>query len=253
MKAWKIASSFGATVLSFTMLAIYDMYAVMVAVPGRVTWGKAGFTGAVSNAVSNTLGFHAFTGGALRYHLYVKNGLSAGEVARIVALSGAGIVFGFAGVVDLSLLTSGSFPKLLIGVILAACIFIAVYLLKETPRKISFKKWFFILPDRKSLLQQIIIGIIEMGAVITALYVLMPSQNIEFSSFALLYISATVLGIVSGSPGGIGVFEATMLSAYPDNKAEVLAALLLYRIIYNLIPFGLAVAAVLISEYYKPG
>jgi uncharacterized membrane protein YbhN (UPF0104 family) len=53
-----------------------------------------------------------------------------------------------------------------------------------------------------------------------------------------------VLGIVSHAPGGLGIFEVAMLAGSPaQGRAGILAALLLYRIIYNLCPFLLAVAA----------
>ena len=63
-------------------------------------------------------------------------------------------------------------------------------------------------------------------------------------AFVVLFVSATLLGIVSHVPGGLGVFEATMLAAAaPTARAQVLAALLAYRAIYNLLPCALALLA----------
>ena len=40
------------------------------------------------------------------------------------------------------------------------------------------------------------------------------------------------------------VFEATVRAAFPSARhADVLAALLLYRLLYNLVPFGIACIA----------
>ena len=67
--------------------------------------------------------------------------------------------------------------------------------------------------------------------------------RIDFSTFAATYVFACVLGIASNAPGGIGVFEAAMIKVVPvTSEAELLASLLLFRVIYYLIPFVLALA-----------
>jgi glycosyltransferase 2 family protein len=74
--------------------------------------------------------------------------------------------------------------------------------------------------------------------------VLLPeSHRLDFFTFAAVYVFACALGIASYAPGGIGVFEATMLKALPVPSQEgLLASLLLFRIIYYLVPFVLALA-----------
>jgi hypothetical protein len=48
---------------------------------------------------------------------------------------------------------------------------------------------------------------------------------------------------VSNAPGGIGVFEAAMLKAVPVASEEaLLASLVLFRVIYYLVPFLFALA-----------
>ena len=67
------------------------------------------------------------------------------------------------------------------------------------------------------------------------------SQAPEFAHFAVMYIAVTLLGVASNTPGGIGVFEAGMMSALgASGHAGILTALLLYRVIYNLVPFAIA-------------
>ncbi len=76
------------------------------------------------------------------------------------------------------------------------------------------------------------------------LYVLLPAHTpIDFPTFAATYVFGAILGIVSHAPGGIGVFEATMLKFVPaPSEEKMIAALLLFRIIYYLVPFVLALA-----------
>jgi uncharacterized membrane protein YbhN (UPF0104 family) len=106
------------------------------------------------------------------------------------------------------------------------------------------------LPPGRVAILQMTIGAVEMAAAIGALYLLMPpDMTLPFADFSALYISAVLLGIASHTPGGIGVFEATMLSLTgTHDKAAILAALLLYRLVYNLLPFALALCALGWSE-----
>jgi uncharacterized membrane protein YbhN (UPF0104 family) len=91
-------------------------------------------------------------------------------------------------------------------------------------------------------LAQMGMGAIEMASAIGALFVLMPGYaGISFPAFSTLYIGAVLLGIASHAPGGIGVFEAAMLAVVDrQNSSGMVAALLAYRLIYNVAPFLLA-------------
>ena len=58
-------------------------------------------------------------------------------------------------------------------------------------------------------------------------------------------MGAVLVGIASHAPGGLGVFETIMLAAFPAAaRADLLAALLCYRLTYGLLPFALAGVAV---------
>jgi hypothetical protein len=67
-----------------------------------------------------------------------------------------------------------------------------------------------------------------------------------------VYVFGSLLGIVSNAPGGIGVFEATMLKTIPaQSEAALFASLLLFRIIYYLVPFVFALALLGAHESVK--
>ena len=71
---------------------------------------------------------------------------------------------------------------------------------------------------------------------------LMPEgMNLGFTTFLAIYVLAAMLGIASNAPGGIGVFEATILIALSYLPREsVLGSLLLFRVCYYVVPFALA-------------
>jgi hypothetical protein len=72
----------------------------------------------------------------------------------------------------------------------------------------------------------------------------MPAQpGIDFVSLAVVFILATLLGFASHAPGSLGVFDAAMLVALPQfGREQMLATLLVFRILYFLIPFGISIS-----------
>src|SRR3546814_13528318 len=78
------------------------------------------------------------------------------------------------------------------------------------------------------------ISVVELVFSATALWYLLPHSAIGFPSFLAFYAIAITLGIISHVPGGLGVFEATLLLAYsgslPVDRLD--GALVLYRGIY---------------------
>ena len=256
LSARKVAASIACTAVSFAMLALFDVLAARTAVPGRVSAARAAFAGAVSLGVSNTLGFHALTGGAVRYRIYAASGLSAGDVARIVALAGLGVGLGFAVVITGTLCWQpllshgwGRLPGALLLVLLAALLL----WLRRRPRTLRLWRWTLVFPAAGTAALQMLLGGVEMLAAIGALYVLLPAGVAPpFVDFLPVYVGAVLVGLASHSPGGLGVFETIMLAAFPAAaRADLLAALLCYRLTYGLLPFaqaGMALGAFELRE-----
>jgi len=89
------------------------------------------------------------------------------------------------------------------------------------------------------------LGAVASGTALGALYVLLPSDLAPpFDVFAVGCIAAVILGVVSHAPGGLGVFEASMIAILSARgRSDLMAALLLFRLSYNLLPFSLAMLA----------
>ena len=100
------------------------------------------------------------------------------------------------------------------------------------------------LPSARLTLLQILIGVVDLGFCALAMYLLMPAQpGIDFVSLAVVFILATLLGFASHAPGSIGVFDAAMLVALPEfGREQLLATLVVFRILYFLIPFGISIS-----------
>jgi uncharacterized membrane protein YbhN (UPF0104 family) len=84
-----------------------------------------------------------------------------------------------------------------------------------------------------------------------AMYVLVPNEpHMQFIDIAVIFITATLLGFASHSPGGLGVFDAAMLIALWEFDAEeLLAGLLIFRLLYYILPFTMALAVLGIREF----
>jgi len=96
----------------------------------------------------------------------------------------------------------------------------------------------FKLPGPLLTLGQMALGVIDVCSASAALYVLLPkSATIGYPTFATLYVFAAMLGIASHAPGGLGVFEATILQGVGGDSDALLASLLLFRGIYYVAPF----------------
>ncbi len=119
-------------------------------------------------------------------------------------------------------------------------------------------KWKVTLPGGPLTLLQILIGIVDLSCCALAMYTLLPSEpHLGFVTLAVIFVSATLLGFASHSPGGLGVFDAAMLVAlWQMDKEQLLAGLLLFRLLYYIVPFTLALIILggreLILNFYPP-
>lgn len=247
------------TAVSFTALASYDVFAARIVAPGRVSVGRAALAGAAANAVSNTLGFPAVTASAVRYRLYRAVGLGWADITRIISLTAGAIALGFATMLAAALVLSPVFDstatamhKCIAGVALTAVLALLLLWLARRRRRIAAFGFQLVLPRARLVALQMGIGGIEMAAAVGALYILLPAGIApSFAIFSVAVIVAVVLGIVSHAPGGIGVFEATILALLGGHaRTETLAALLLYRLLYNIVPFLIAVVSFALFEGY---
>src|SRR5262249_9405076 len=111
-------------------------------------------------------------------------------------------------------------------------------------RQLGQNGWKVVLPSARLTLVQMLIGVVDLGFCATAMYLLMPAQpHTDFVSLAVVFILAVLLGFASHAPGSLGVFEAAMLVALPQyGREQLLATLLVYRVLYFIIPFAIAIS-----------
>ena len=249
----QILSACGLAALSYLALTGYDGLALKQ-LRTRVRYGRTALASFASYAVSFTLGFPLITAGTVRYWVYSQVGLTASKVASLTVIAGVTFWLGMALVIGVTLLlrnetispvdhfAPGINSLIGIGVIVALLVYLAWVSMKR--RKTRLQGFRLELPGFRLTLGQIALGVIDLCSAAGVLYVLLPEpHHVDFLTFAAIYVFACILGIVSHAPGGIGVFEATMLKFVPVSSQEaMLASLLLFRFIYYLLPFVLALS-----------
>lgn len=251
------------TIISFAAVAFYDVVAVETIAPGRIPRRVSVLAGAAGYAISNALGFSLLTGGALRYRVYAAQGIELADIGRIVGTSWFAIWFAFAIMAAIAMVAEpGQIPwlatlgpelDLAIGLVVLLGIAVLVVWLSRGERTLGFGRISLRLPSSRGALVQIAAGLIDLAAAAACLYVLLPAGSVgSFSAFILVYVVAVILGIVSHAPGGIGAFEATIIAGLGlGNNSEALAGLVVYRIVYTLLPFAVAVLGLVVSEIHR--
>jgi glycosyltransferase 2 family protein len=241
-------------------LTFYDLFALRTIGRNDVPYRVAALAGFTSYSVGHNIGASVLTGGAVRYRIYSAWGLDAIAVAKVCFIAGLTFWLGNATVLGLGISfapqAASSIDQLPPSINRAFAILILIVLAAYVAwvwrgqRTIGRSGWQVTLPDGPLTLLQIGIGIIDLAFCALAMYMLVPDDpNIGFVSLAVIFVSATLLGFASHAPGGIGVFDAAMLVAlWQFEKEELLAGLLVFRLLYYIVPFALSLVILGVRE-----
>lgn len=256
---FRIGFSLILMVVNYIILVGYDWLALK-AIHKKLPLPKVGLVSFVGQAVSYNFG--ALLGGtSVRYRFYSAWGFSISEIVRLVlmlavtfwvgALGLCGIIFIWAPpVIPDELLQNMPIKDVrILGIILSAvaCSYLALCFCIRKPIHIFGKE--FVFPTPKIAIAQCIVAGIDIVAACACMYVLLPEDiGVGFMEFLPSYLMAQVAVVLTHIPGGVGIFELVILELTHTTKTQaVFAAVLLFRLIYYIIP--LLAAAVLLAIY----
>ena len=233
----------------YLVLSLYDCLALKY-VGGHVSWWKWMLAGMLGFAISNNAGHAVVSGGAIRYRLYTRWRIRAGDIVKMLTFSGFTYFLGASAIVVIgyfliphSLFDNSVGLSVGLNAMFAFCLasllayFITTIIFDNKSIKIG--KLRFQVPTTRTAVTQTILGIGDSVLAGLVLYFCMiPFVDIPFTTFIGLFVIAQSTGVFSQVPGGIGVFESIFLVALPDSidKANIFGALLAYRIIYYVLP-----------------
>jgi phosphatidylglycerol lysyltransferase len=239
------------TCAGYGCLTLYDALAVRFA-GARVPYPRVALISFMGYAIGHNIGLNSISGGAVRYRAYTALGLSAKQIATIIAFGTLTFFLGASVLLGLSLLSnagmSGSvlhvhaWLALVAGGLLLVAVAAYLWLVCTRHAPIKFRKFEIPVPKPRVAFAQIGISCVDMLCATSVLYVLLPREAaIGFFAFAGVYLLALAAGAVSNVPGGIGVFEFVLLLLMPAvPKDRLLGALIAYRAIYYFGPFAIA-------------
>lgn len=250
------------TVAAYLCLAGYDWSALRyigrpLPVPVVLTGGMMAY------AFGNSIGLTAVTGGAVRWRFYSGLGLAGRDIAAVSAFAAVsfGISATLVGLIALAFhpqalvttlpLDPATLRALAIGGALA--IVGPLFWASLCGCRVGIGRHCLRVPSPRLLGAQLLFGVGDICLSGLVLYLLLPGQPPDFSIFLAVFAAATMAGVISHVPGGVGVFETVLIAALPGatDMQEIAAALLLFRVIYYLLPFCLALAMLSAFEAWR--
>ncbi|HVH13321.1 MAG TPA: lysylphosphatidylglycerol synthase domain-containing protein, partial [Longimicrobium sp.] len=246
------------TALNYAVLCGFDLLAFRY-VGQRLTQWKVAVTSFIGYAVANNVGFAIISGTSVRYRFYSRWGLSGADISRIVVFYTGTFWLGFLVLAGWSMVADPH-PGLrdllgptLVSVTGWALLTIAVaYVVAAGVRRepIPLWKWHVPVPPLRMVAMQYLLSTIDWALAAGVFYVLLPRTELTFAEFLGAFLAAQLLGLVSHVPGGVGVFEGTMvvlLQKYLPLE-QVVSSLVIYRLIYYIIPLGVALVILVMDE-----
>ncbi|QCJ00312.1 lysylphosphatidylglycerol synthase domain-containing protein [Agrobacterium larrymoorei] len=248
------------TLVAYAALAGYDRIALQH-LKRKVGWLFITLTSFTTYALSHNVGASVFSGAVVRYRAYTSKGLSASEVGILVALCTFTFAIGTIMLIGFILVYEPNITERFVdilpveastttGILLLAIVALYVIgsLLRLRPLKIGSFTLFY--PAPKLVAQQLVIGPIELiGAAGIIYYALPDVGNPGFMVILGIFLISFSAALISHAPGGLGVLELVFVMGLPEmNPADVIAALLVFRLFYLIIPFVIGLFIILFFE-----
>ena len=255
------------TLVAYAALAWYDRIALLHLGVHHISWFFVSVCSFTTYALSHNIGASVFSGALVRYRAYTSKGLSAPQVAVLVALCsftfGLGTILlgGFVLTINPGLLSrlegaglhnwlTNPTTARILGLALLG--FVALYVVGSLMhlKPITIFKFRLDYPRPAVMVRQLVAAPLELLGAAGIIYFALPAHlEPSFLTVLAVFLASFSAALASHAPGGLGVFEIIFITAMPDiPKPDVLAALLIFRFFYLLIPFMMALVVVLLFE-----
>ena len=256
----RIAMSLVLMVINYMILVGYDWLALK-AINKNLSLPRVSLVSFVGQAVSYNFG--ALLGGtSVRYRFYSAWGFSLTDIVRLVLMLAVTFWVGALGLCGIIFLLAPPYiPHELLdnmpikdvrilgmALSLVALSYLILCFSVRKPVHIFGKE--FVFPSPRIAIAQCIVAGVDIVAAAACMYVLLPSDiGISFLDFLPSYLMAQVAVVLTHIPGGVGVFELVILElSHTSHTQAVFAAVLLFRLVYYIIPL---LAAALLLAFYE--
>lgn len=244
--------------VNYGILTGFDLLAFRY-IGRKVTDWKVAVVSFTGYAVSNSVGFALISGTSVRYRFYSRWGLTAGEISRIVVfylgtyfvglLVLGGWTLAFDPPPGVETLPGGRFVRVLGWILLlSAAAYVLASFRRGAPWRVRGVE--VSLPRPRVVFAQVVLSTMDWAFGAAIFYVLLPPSELTFGVFLSAFMASQVVALISHVPGGVGVFEGTMTIFLRGvlSPEQILSALVLYRMVYYVIPLGCALVILLVDE-----
>lgn len=255
---WLLAAS--ATIVAYAALAGYDRIA-LAHLGKSVSWPFVALCSFTTYALAHNIGASVFSGAVVRYRAYTSRGLTATEVGILVALCSFTFALGTIGLSGLVLLIDPDLitrfvedvpDDVVAGVGVALLALVLLYVLGSWMRLKPLRIGNFQLayPRLPIVWWQLVIGPLELIGAASIIYFALPAAGNPGIVVVLgIFLASFTAALLSHAPGGLGVLEIVFVTGLPDiDPSDVLAALIVFRLFYLLIPFAVSLLLILLFE-----
>ena len=221
-------------------------------------WPRVLLASFIANAVSASVGLVLVSAAFLRLRVYGRWAVPARD-AVYVSLAFAPIVI-MSALLGAGLALLASLPEAQRALDVGAAPLAALALLLATPvaaflavggeRELRWRSLRLVVPTRARRLALVGAGLCDWACAGTASFAVTGIAVAAWPLFQLQFIFGWLFGAASGLPAGAGVIDATMLRTFGTdaNVASLAAGLLLFRLVYFVVPTLLALALLAITE-----
>ena len=245
---WRVVGAVVVVVGVYTWLGWFDRVGFFV-VKQPISTPYALRTGFMGYALAHNLGLAPVTGTAFRARRYHPRGIATTLVARIYGNNVTCMWLGFAlalgtalivhpsGALRIDPLLERGVGVLLVGVSSA---YVVAAFVGVPPLRI--KRLSVQVPPGRWALVQVLSGALHWTLSATVLWLVLPGDPMLVEVLGALCLAQVVAGM-SHIPGGVGVLEGMLLLQLGATleRTGVIAAVLLFRAVYYLLPLGLTV------------
>jgi len=245
---------------SYACLTAFDALALRY-VRRDVPYPYVAMTSFISLSLGHNIGFSALSSGAIRFRMYTRYRLSALDVAKVILFCAITVGLGLTMLAGLALSGRPQLAADLFGIdqsaawwigVICLCVTMAYVVICGTVRNVILgRRWQVRLPSPQLAVGQLVVGTLNFAMVAACLYeALAGTSDVSYLGVAAIYVLANIATIVSHVPGGLGVVETVVLMFVPGEP--VLAALIVFRLVYFVIPLILGTIVFCILELFRP-
>ena len=256
-RRWALAAA--STAVAYAALAWYDRIA-LTHLGFNLSWRFISAVSFTTYALSHNIGMSMFSGAMVRYRAYSTQGLTLQDVGVLVAFCSFTFFLGTLLLGGIVCFIEPDIPRVMFDVPEGAMRFVglvmlglvALYVAGSALRLGRLNLWGFKLeyPRFGITVRQLVAGPLELLGAAGIIYCALPeAANPGFIIVLGVFLASFSAALLSHAPGGLGVLELVFLNALPDiPQADLLAALLVFRLFYLILPLVFGIGAVVVFE-----